>query len=102
MKDLLNEETLKVYQQDVRSQIKELKGRMQIIDASIKAVDADRRIKYQENLNFLHSRVADVEERLVNLSASTIDERYEIKTGIDHAMADLQNAINGTVRHIEG
>lgn len=97
----LNEQTLTAYQQKVRAQIKELKARMQLFEASLEKSGADVRIKYQKNLNEWKSHFRDVEAKLDDLSDSAEENWENIQTGIDDTMKELRNTIDSFTKQFD-
>jgi hypothetical protein len=66
----VNEQTLDAYKQKVRAQIKEMRAKMQMLEAGAEKNSADVRIQYQKNLDNWKSRFKDVEMKLDKLSDS--------------------------------
>jgi archaellum component FlaC len=89
----LNQQTIAAYQQKMRAQIKEMKARMQMLEAGAENTSADMRIKYQNILGDWKSRVEEIEARLNRLSESSEDAWEDIRSGIDKAVDELQNSI---------
>lgn len=97
----INEQTIAAYQQKMRAQIKEMKARMQMLEAGAENAGADMRIKYQKNLNDWKSRFEEIEAKLNRLSESSEDAWEEIRTGIDNAMKELQASIHGAAERLK-
>jgi len=89
----VNENTIEAYTQKTRAQIKEMKAKMQIFEASAEKAGADMRIKYQKNLDEWKSRFDDVENKLSELSNSAGDAWDDIRSSIDTAMNELSDSI---------
>ena len=89
----INEKTLDAYQQKVRAQIKEMKAKMQMLEAGAEKASADMRIRTQKNLGEWKSRFREVEMKLDKLSESTKDSWDDIRSGIDAAMNELSKSI---------
>ena len=89
----INEKTLDAYQQKVRAQIKEMKAKMQMLEAGAEKASADMRIRTQKNLGEWKSRFREVEMKLDKLSESTRDSWDDIRSGIDAAMNELSKSI---------
>ena len=89
----VNEKTLDAYKQKVRAQIKEMKAKMQMLEAGAEKTSADMRIKTQKNLGEWKSRFKEVEMKLDKLSESTRDSWDDIRSGIDAAMNELSKSI---------
>ena len=96
----VNEKTLDVYQQKVRAQIKEMKAKMQLLEAGAEKTSADMRIKYQKNLDDWKSRFKDVETRLEKLSNSAESSLDDIRSGIDKAMNELSRSIENATKQL--
>ena len=90
----INENTMDAYKQKARAQIKEMKAKMQMLEAQAEKAGADMRIKYEKNLNDWKSRFDNIDMRLNKLSDSSEDAWEEIRTGIDKTMDELNNAID--------
>ena len=95
----VNEKTLGVYQQKVRAQIKELKAKMQMLEADAEKTSADMRIQYQKNLDDWKSRFQEIEMKLDKLSESAKSGWNDIRSGIDKAMNKLSNSIENATKH---
>lgn len=94
----INENTLDAYRQKVRAQIKEMKAKMQMLEARAEKSNADIRIKYQKNMNDWKSRFNEVETKLEKLSDSAEKSWDEIQTGIDTSMKDLRKSIESAAK----
>lgn len=97
----INEETMDAYKQKARAHLKEMKAKMQIVEANTEKANADMKIKYQKQLNDWKSRFSDIETRLDKLSDSTGDAWKNIRSGIDSAMNELNNAIDTTRKQFD-
>jgi uncharacterized protein YukE len=91
----INENTIDAYKQKARAQIKEMKAKMQVIEAGAEKAGADMRIKYQKNLDDWKSRFNDIEMKLDNLSDTSKDAWDDVRSGIDNAMNGLRDSIEG-------
>lgn len=89
------------YKQKARAHLKEMKAKMQIVEANTEKANADMKIKYQKQLNDWKSRFSDIETRLDKLSDSTGDAWKNIRSGIDSAMNELNNAIDTTRKQFD-
>jgi len=89
----INENTIDAYKQKTRAKIKEMKAKMQILEASAEKAGADMRIKYQKNLEEWKSRFDEVEMRLNELSSSTGNAWDDMRSDIDAAVNELSDAI---------
>ena len=96
----LNEKTLEAYRQKIRAQIKEMKAKMQMLEAGAEKTSAEMRIKYQKNLNDWRSRFTDVEMRLEKLSNSAESSWEEIQSGIDTAIKELKSSIDNATMQL--
>ena len=92
----INENTMEAYQQKAKAHLKEMKAKMQIIEANAEKAGADMKIKYQKNLDDWKSRFSDIETRLDKLSETTGDAWKNVRSGIDAAMDELGKAIDNT------
>ena len=95
-----NEETMDAYKQKARAYLKEMKARMQIVEAHAEKAGADMKIKYQKNIDDWKSRFSDIETRLDKLSDSTGDAWKDIRSGIDSAMNELNNTIENAKKQV--
>ena len=89
----INENTLDAYKQKTLAQVKEMKAKMQLVEANSEKTSADIRIKYQKYLDDWKSRFKDIEMRLDNLSNSAEESWDEIRSGIDNSISELRNTI---------
>jgi len=89
----INENTIDAYKQKTRAKIKEMKAKMQILEASAEKASADMRIKYQKNLDEWKSRFEEVEMKMNKLSSSTRNAWDEMRSGIDAAVNELSDSI---------
>ena len=94
----INEKTLDAYKQKVRAQIKEMKAKMQMLEARAEKSDANIHIKYQKNMNDWKSRFNDVETKLDKLSDSAEKSWDDIQSGIDTSLKDLRKAIESATK----
>jgi len=90
----INENTIDAYKQKAKAQIKEMKAKLQVVEAQAEKAGADMRIKYQKSFNDWKSRFDDIDTRLNKLSDSSKDAWEEIRTGIDKTLGELNNAID--------
>jgi len=90
----INEQTMDAYKQKAMAHLKEMKAKMQIVEANTEKAGADMKIKYQKNIGDWKSRFSDIETRLNKLSDSTGDAWKDIRSGIDSAMDELGIAID--------
>ena len=90
----INEKTMEAYQQKAKAHLKEMKAKMQIIEANVEKAGVDMKIKYQKNIDDWKSRFGDIETRLDKLSDSTGDAWKDIRSGVDSAMDELGKAID--------
>lgn len=97
----INEQTIAAYQQKMRAQIKEMKARMQMLEAGAENAGADMRIRYQKNLSDWKSRFEEIETKLNRLSESSEGTWEEIRTGIDNAVKELQASIHSAVERLK-
>lgn len=93
-----NEKTLDAYKQKVRAQIKEMRAKMQMLQAGAEKNNADMRIKYQKNISAWKSRFKDVEIKLDKLSDSTEKSWDDIRTGIDTSLKELRKSIENATK----
>ena len=94
----VNEKTLDAYKQKVRAQIKEMKAKMQMLEAGAEKNNADMRIKYQKNMSDWESRFKDVETKLDKLSDSAGKSWDNIRSGIDTSMKELRKSIENATK----
>lgn len=97
----INEQTIAAYQQKMRAQIKEMKARMQMLEAGAENAGADMRIRYQRNLSDWKSRFEEIETKLNRLSETSEGTWEEIRTGIDNAAKELQASIHSAVERLK-
>lgn len=97
----INENTTEAYKQKARAQIKEMKAKMQIFEASVEKAGADMKINYQKNLDDWKARFQEIEMKLDGLAGSTGDAWNEIRSGIDASMNELQDAIENAKEHLK-
>ena len=95
----LNEKTIEAYQQKIKAQVKEMRAKMQMLEAGAEKSSADMRIKYQKNLDDLKARFKDIEMRLERLSNAGEDAWSDIQSGIDKSMSELRSAFESATRH---
>jgi ElaB/YqjD/DUF883 family membrane-anchored ribosome-binding protein len=96
----VNEKTLDAYKQKVRAQIKEMRAKMQMLEAGAEKNSANMRIKYQKNMSDWKSRFKDIEMKLDKLSDSAEKSWDEIRSGIDTTMEDLRKSIENATKQI--
>jgi uncharacterized protein YukE len=89
----INEKTMDAYQQKIRAQIKEMKAKMQMLEAGAEKSSADMRIKYQQELSNWKSRFKDIEKELDKLSNSAESAWDDVRSSIDTSMKDLRDSI---------
>ena len=94
----VNEKTLDAYKQKVRAQIKEMRTKMQMLEAGAEKTSADMRIEYQKNMSDWKSRFKDVETKLDKLSDSTEKSWDDIRSGIDTSMKELRKSIENATK----
>lgn len=94
----VNEKTLDAYKQKVQAQIKEMRAKMQMLQADAEKNNADMRIKYQKNISGWKSRFKDIETKLDKLSDSTEKSWDDIRTGIDTSMKELRKSIENATK----
>ncbi len=94
----VNEKTLDAYKQKVRAQIKEMKAKMQMLEAGAEKNGADMRIKYQKNMSDWKSRFKDVEMKLDKMSNSAEKSWDDIRSGIDTSMKELRKSIENATK----
>ena len=94
----INEKTLDAYKQKVRAQIKEMKAKMQMLEAGAEKNSADMRIKYQKNMSDWKSRFKDVEMKLDKMSDSAGKSWDELRSGIDTSMKELRKSIENATK----
>ena len=94
----INEKTLDAYKQKIRAQIKEMRAKMQALEAGTEKNNADMRIKYQKNMSDWKSRFKDVEMKLDKLSDSTEKSWDDIRSGIDTSMKELRKSIENATK----
>lgn len=89
----INEKTMDAYQQKIRAQIKEMKAKMQMLEAGAEKSSADMRIKYQQELSNWESRFKDIEKELDKLSNSAESAWDDVRSSIDTSIKDLRDSI---------
>lgn len=89
----INEKTMDAYQQKIRAQIKEMKAKMQMLEAGAEKSSADMRIKYQQELSNWESRFKDIEKELDKLSNSAESAWDDVRSSIDTSIKDLHDSI---------
>ncbi len=94
----VNEKTLDAYKQKVRAQIKEMKAKMQMLEAGAEKNSADMRIKHQKNMSDWKSRFKDVEMKLDKMSNSAGKSWDELRSGIDTSMKELRKSIENATK----
>lgn len=92
----MNEQTVDAYRQKVRAQIKEMKAKMQMIEAGSQKASADMRIKYQKNLKDWRARLDELDKKLDKLSDSSQKAWEDLRSGIDKTMSELRSSIEGS------
>lgn len=97
----LNEQTLAVYQQKIRAQLKEMKAKMQMFEASAEQAGADMRIEYQKKLDEWKSRLNNIEMQLDKLSDSARDNWDDIQSGIEETMNELHDTLESTTKQFK-
>jgi len=90
----VNENTMDAYKQKAQAHLKEMKAKMQIIEANAEKAGADMKIKYQKNIDDWKSRFSDIDAKLERLSDATGDAWKDIRSNIDSAMNELNNTID--------
>lgn len=94
----INEKTMDAYQQKIRAQIKEMKAKMQMLEAGAEKSSADMRIKYQQELSNWKSRFKDIEKELDKLSNSAESAWDDVRSSIDTSMKDLRDSIENVTK----
>ncbi|MGB7875754.1 MAG: hypothetical protein WBL25_15345 [Anaerolineales bacterium] len=96
----LNETTIDAYKQKIRAQVKEMKAKMQLLEANAEKSGADMRMEFQKNQDDLQSRFKDIEMRLDRFSNSAKDSWDEIRSGIDKSMSELRESFEEATKHL--
>jgi archaellum component FlaC len=94
----IDEKTIGAYQQKIRAQIKEMKAKMQMLEAGAEKSSADMRIKYQQELNNWKTRFKDIETKLDKLSNSAESAWDDVRSGIDTSMGELRDSIENVTK----
>jgi hypothetical protein len=87
------ETTKKAYQEKVDAQLDEIKAQIGLLKAKAEKAKAEAKIKYNQQLEDLRQKRETVESRLEQLKMTGGEAWRELKTGVDEAMKNLENAV---------
>ena len=85
------------YQEKVEAQLEELNARIGLLEAKAAKAKAEAKVQYGEQLEELHRKRQEVEERLEGLQAAGSEAWHEFATGVDEALSALENAVTSAV-----
>ncbi|MGD8625111.1 MAG: hypothetical protein PVJ34_11270, partial [Anaerolineae bacterium] len=85
------------YQERAEAQLKELKARIDLLEAQADKAQAEAKVAYSQQLEKLYQKRQEAEKRLQRVKKAGSEAWRELTTGVDEAMTDLENAVNGAV-----
>jgi len=89
------------YREKVEAQLESLDARIDLLKAKAKEAKADAKMKYEEQFENLRQKRQTVRTRLDELGEKGEQVWKELKSGVEDALDDLQNAIDSAVAQLE-
>jgi hypothetical protein len=86
-------ETRNAYEEKADAKLKKLKAQMTLLEADFEEAKADVRIKYTKQLDKIRDQYQKAKMRLDKMADSTQDAWKELRTGVDQAINELEEAI---------
>jgi uncharacterized coiled-coil DUF342 family protein len=81
------------YQDKMDARLREWQANIDALRARADQVGAEQRIKYYEEIESLRTKQQRVHEKLEELRTAGTDAWEEVKTGVEVAWSDLQDAV---------
>jgi uncharacterized coiled-coil DUF342 family protein len=81
------------YQDKMDARLREWQANIDALRARADQVSAEQRIKYYEEIESLRTKQQRVHEKLEVLRTAGTDAWEEVKTGVEVAWSDLQDAV---------
>jgi chromosome segregation ATPase len=99
----MSEESVKeAYKKKQEARLEELKAQIQLLKARADKFGADAEITYKEQLRQLRNRREEAEERLAALRDAGLDAWVDLKSGVETALDDLQDAVKDATSRFGG
>lgn len=89
------------YQAAVEDKVKELSAQIETLKAKADGAKADAKVKYQEQLDTLQAKQADLNVKLESIKGSAENAWEEIKGGVESAWNELQVAFDKAKSEID-
>lgn len=89
------------YREKAEARLELLDARIDALKAKAKSAKADAEIKYQEQIEKLNEKRADVRAQLDELAQKGEEAWQEFKAGVEQAFGELQGAIDAAVARLE-
>lgn len=94
-------ESREAYEQKVRTRLDEFQSGIQRLQAKAREADADTRIAMEEQTARLEARREAVLTRLAPLRDAGDEDLADIKSGLEDALRDLEDAFDATAAKLE-
>jgi hypothetical protein len=89
------------YQEKTEAQLEEMKARIELMEAKAATAKAEAKVEYTEQLAELEQKRKEAEERLAGLKTAGSEAWRELASGVDEAIASLQNAVTSAASRFD-
>lgn len=83
-----------LYREKIEAKLKEIKARMELLEAKAAQVKAEAKLEYQRHLDELHQKREGLRSRLDELKSSGGEAWKDLRAGMEKAADDLKQAID--------
>ena len=80
------------YQDKMEARLREWQARIDVLKAKADQAEAGQKMKYHEEIESLRTQQQQVREKLGELRTASADAWEEVKTGVEKAWTNLQDA----------
>ena len=80
------------YQDKMEARLREWQARIEVLKARADQAEAGQKIRYQEEIESLRTQQQQVQEKLGELRTASADAWEEVRTGVEKAWTNLQDA----------
>ncbi|MFP3983250.1 MAG: coiled coil domain-containing protein [Desulfurivibrionaceae bacterium] len=94
-------ETKGIYEEKLQAQLDEWKAEIDKLKAKADKAEADARIEYYKQIDELRARHEEASEKLADLKAASSDAWEDIRSGVENARVQLDNAMRNAASRFQ-
>lgn len=92
-----NIDVKEAYQEKMKAQLEKLDARIDLLKAEAKEAQADTKIEINDRVEALEEQRDEAQKRLDNVKESGASAWRDLKSGLDTAIMELENAVEGAL-----